>query len=142
MQYLCSGKLSCNFDYFAVVSMCSFFCEAKIVLHFIPCRLTTAEIEARAQSLSLFETLKTDPQLFYEHMTKYVYPTIEGKDLYRLLYYYTLLEQCGCSQYITHAINPECHVKLLKKLKAVAQGMTLIASIFKVVLALYIVSEE
>lgn len=85
--------------------------------------LTTAEIEARVQSLSLFETLKSDPRLFYEHMTKYVYPTIEGKDLYRLLYYYTLLEQCGCSQYITHAINPECHVKLLKKLKAVAQGL-------------------
>nr|DBA25758.1 TPA: hypothetical protein GDO54_010108 [Pyxicephalus adspersus] len=85
--------------------------------------LTTAEIEARAQSLKLFETLKTDPQLFYEHMTKYVYPTIEGKDLHRLLYYYTLLEQCTCSQYVTHAIKPECHMKLLKKLKAVAQGL-------------------
>ncbi|KAM9317014.1 NBAS subunit of NRZ tethering complex [Gastrophryne carolinensis] len=85
--------------------------------------LTTVEIEERAHHLSLFETLKSQPELFYEHMTKYVYPTIEGKDLQRLLYYYTLLEQCGCSQYVKHSIKPDSHVKLLKKLKAVALGL-------------------
>ncbi|XP_068136383.1 NBAS subunit of NRZ tethering complex isoform X2 [Hyperolius riggenbachi] len=85
--------------------------------------LNTAEIEERAQSLGLFNTLKRDPEFFYEHMTKYVYPTIEGKDLQRLLYFYTLLEQCGCSQYVKHPIKPDSHVKLLKKLKAVALGL-------------------
>ncbi|XP_069829255.1 NBAS subunit of NRZ tethering complex isoform X2 [Dendropsophus ebraccatus] len=85
--------------------------------------LSTTEIEARAKSLGLFDTLKTNPEAFYEHMAKYVYPTIEGRDLQRLLYYFTLLENCGCSQYVRHTIKPDSHVKLLKKLKAVASGL-------------------
>ncbi|KAM8953953.1 NBAS subunit of NRZ tethering complex isoform 2-T2 [Pelodytes ibericus] len=85
--------------------------------------LSTSEIEDRAQHLGLFDTLKTVPESFYEHMTKYVYPTIEGRDLQRLLYYFTLLENCGCSQFVKHIIKPDSHVKLLKKLKAVASGL-------------------
>ncbi|KAM3930473.1 NBAS subunit of NRZ tethering complex isoform 2-T2 [Leptodactylus fuscus] len=85
--------------------------------------LSTTQIEERAKSLGLFDTLKTDPEAFYEHMAKYVYPTIEGRDHQRLLYYFTLLENCGCSQYIKHIIKPDSHIKLLKKLKAVASGL-------------------
>ncbi|KAG8445663.1 hypothetical protein GDO86_010442 [Hymenochirus boettgeri] len=85
--------------------------------------LSTAEIEGRAQTLGLLDTLKTNPGSFYEHMTKYVYPTIEGKDLQRLLYYFTLLENCACSQFVKHAIKPDSHIKLIKKLKAVASGL-------------------
>ncbi|XP_071999707.1 NBAS subunit of NRZ tethering complex isoform X2 [Engystomops pustulosus] len=85
--------------------------------------LSTTEIEERAKSLGLFETLKSNPEAFYEHMAKYVYPTIEGRDHQRLLYYFTLLENCGCSQYIPHLIKPDSHIKLLKKLKAVASGL-------------------
>ncbi|XP_030054710.1 NBAS subunit of NRZ tethering complex [Microcaecilia unicolor] len=85
--------------------------------------LSTLEIEERAQNLNLFETLKTNPEAFYEHMAKYVYPSIEGKDHQRLLYYFTLLENYGCPQYVKHAIKPETHIKLLKKLKAVASGL-------------------
>ncbi|XP_044147062.1 LOW QUALITY PROTEIN: neuroblastoma-amplified sequence [Bufo gargarizans] len=84
--------------------------------------LSTTEIEARAKSLGLFDTLKANPEAFCEHMAKYVYPTIEGRDLQRLLYYFTLLENCGCSHYVKH-IKPDSHVKLLKKLKAVASGL-------------------
>ncbi|KAM4772461.1 NBAS subunit of NRZ tethering complex [Rhinophrynus dorsalis] len=85
--------------------------------------LSTTEIEERAQNLGLYDTLKSNPESFYEHMTKYVYPTIEGKDLHRLLYYFTLLESCGCSQFVKHTIKPDSHTKLLKKLKAVASGL-------------------
>lgn len=55
-------------------------------------------------------------------MTKYVLPTVEGTDQGRLLYYYTLLENAGCEPYVTTTIKPESHVKLLKKLRAVANG--------------------
>lgn len=84
--------------------------------------LSTKEIESRSESLGLFGTLKCDPQAFYSHMTKYVLPSVEGTDHSRLLYYYTLLEAAGCEPYVTTAIKPESHVKLLKKLRAVASG--------------------
>lgn len=87
-----------------------------------PTSLSTKEIESRSDFLGLFETLKRDPQAFYTHMTKYVLPTVEGSDLARLLYYYTLLDAAGCEPFITAAIKPESHVKLLKKLRAVAAG--------------------
>uniref|UniRef100_A0A8B9PRA0 NBAS subunit of NRZ tethering complex n=1 Tax=Apteryx owenii TaxID=8824 RepID=A0A8B9PRA0_APTOW len=85
--------------------------------------LSTVEIEERAQSLGLFETLKTDPEALHEHMVKYVFPSIEGRDHQRLLYYFTLLENCGCSEFVKHAVKPETHIRLLKKFKAVAPGL-------------------
>nr|XP_013810514.1 PREDICTED: neuroblastoma-amplified sequence isoform X2 [Apteryx mantelli mantelli] len=86
--------------------------------------LSTVEIEERAQSLGLFETLKTDPEALYEHMVKYVFPSIEGRDHQRLLYYFTLLENCGCSEFVKHAVKPETHIWLLKNFKAVAPGLS------------------
>uniref|UniRef100_A0A667Y811 NBAS subunit of NRZ tethering complex n=1 Tax=Myripristis murdjan TaxID=586833 RepID=A0A667Y811_9TELE len=85
--------------------------------------LSTKDIESRTESLGLFETLKSNPQAFYSHMTKYVLPSVEGTDLGRLLYYYTLLDAAGCKPYVTTHIKPDCHVKLLKKLRAVADGL-------------------
>uniref|UniRef100_A0A1A7XPK9 Neuroblastoma amplified sequence n=1 Tax=Iconisemion striatum TaxID=60296 RepID=A0A1A7XPK9_9TELE len=85
--------------------------------------LSTKDIEARSNSLRLFETLKSEPEAFYSHMTKYVLPTIEGTDMGRLLYYYTLIDAAGCEPYVTTIIKPDSHVKLLKKLRAVANGL-------------------
>ncbi|XP_058468732.1 NBAS subunit of NRZ tethering complex [Solea solea] len=85
--------------------------------------LSTKEIESRSGSLGLFDTLKGNPQDFYSHMTKYVLPTVEGTDLSRLLYYYALLDAAGCEPYVTTTIKPDVHVKLLKKLRAVANGL-------------------
>ncbi|XP_027139762.1 NBAS subunit of NRZ tethering complex [Larimichthys crocea] len=85
--------------------------------------LSTKDIETRSGSLSLFDTLKCDPQAFYSHMTKYVLPTVEGTDQSRLLYYYTLLDAAGCEPYVTTTIKPDSHVRLLKKLRAVANGL-------------------
>uniref|UniRef100_A0A2K5CEZ1 NBAS subunit of NRZ tethering complex n=1 Tax=Aotus nancymaae TaxID=37293 RepID=A0A2K5CEZ1_AOTNA len=85
--------------------------------------LSTLEIENRAQDLHLFETLKTDPEAFHQHMVKYIYPTIGGFDHERLLYYFTLLENCGCAGLEKYAIKPETHIRLLKKFKVVASGL-------------------
>ncbi|XP_078131426.1 NBAS subunit of NRZ tethering complex [Sander vitreus] len=85
--------------------------------------LSTKDIESRSESLGLFDTLKCNPEAFCSHMTKYVLPTVEGSDLDRLLYYYTLLDTAGCEPYVTTTIKPESHVKLLKKLRAVASGL-------------------
>ncbi|XP_044025735.1 neuroblastoma-amplified sequence [Siniperca chuatsi] len=85
--------------------------------------LSTKDIESRSESLGLFDTLKCNPQAFYTHMTKYVLPTVEGADLGRLLYYYTLLDAAGCEPHVTTIIKPDSHVKLLKKLRAVANGL-------------------
>uniref|UniRef100_A0A7N8Y0N8 NBAS subunit of NRZ tethering complex n=1 Tax=Mastacembelus armatus TaxID=205130 RepID=A0A7N8Y0N8_9TELE len=85
--------------------------------------LSTKEIESRSESLGLFDILKHNPQAFYSHMTKYVLPTVEGTDMARLLYYYTLLDAAGCEPYVTTTIKPDSHVKLLKKLRAVASGL-------------------
>ncbi|KAM3861566.1 NBAS subunit of NRZ tethering complex [Diretmus argenteus] len=85
--------------------------------------LSTKDIESRSESLGLFQTLKCNPQAFHSHMTKYVLPSVEGTDLGRLLYYYTLLEAAGCVSHVTAHIKPDSHVKLLKKLRAVANGL-------------------
>uniref|UniRef100_A0A673JN30 Neuroblastoma-amplified sequence N-terminal domain-containing protein n=1 Tax=Sinocyclocheilus rhinocerous TaxID=307959 RepID=A0A673JN30_9TELE len=86
--------------------------------------LSTKDIEDRTEALGLFETLKTNPESFYTHMTKYVYPSIAGTDQLRLLFYFTLLENCGCASYFPQsAMKHDTHLKLLKKLKAVAVGL-------------------
>ncbi|KAI4898258.1 hypothetical protein NFI96_033076, partial [Prochilodus magdalenae] len=86
--------------------------------------LSTKDIESRTESLGLFHTLKINPEAFYTHMSKYVYPSIAGTDLQRLLYYYTLLENCSCNEYLPpSSMTTDTHVKLLKKLKAVANGL-------------------
>ncbi|XP_023558187.1 neuroblastoma-amplified sequence isoform X2 [Octodon degus] len=85
--------------------------------------LPTAEIEKRAQALNLFETLKMDPEAFHRHMAKYIYPTIGGLDHERLLYYFTLLDSCGCAELGNLALKPETHIRLLKKFKVVAAGL-------------------
>uniref|UniRef100_A0A8C4GVG0 NBAS subunit of NRZ tethering complex n=1 Tax=Dicentrarchus labrax TaxID=13489 RepID=A0A8C4GVG0_DICLA len=85
--------------------------------------LSTKDIESRSELLGLFDTLKCNPQAFYSHMTKYVLPSVEGTDQGRLLYYYSLLDAAGCEPYVTTIIKPDSHVKLLKKLRAVANGL-------------------
>uniref|UniRef100_A0A8C6RRE7 Sec39 domain-containing protein n=1 Tax=Nannospalax galili TaxID=1026970 RepID=A0A8C6RRE7_NANGA len=85
--------------------------------------LSTGEIEKRAQTLHLFNTLKTDPESFHKRMVKYIYPTIAGLDHERLLYYFSLLENYGCVDLEKAVIKPETHIRLLKKFKVVASGL-------------------
>lgn len=91
----------------------------------LPFSLSTADIGERAQALHLLETLRTDPEAFHRHMAKYIYPSIGGRDHERLLYYFTLLDSCGCTDQGDSALKPETHVRLLKKLKVVAAGRLL-----------------
>ncbi|XP_069742445.1 NBAS subunit of NRZ tethering complex isoform X2 [Narcine bancroftii] len=85
--------------------------------------LSTAEIESRVQALNLFDVLKTNPEAFHEHMTKYVYPGVAGMDHMRLLYYFTLLESCGCAEFVKQSIKLDTHIKLLKKFKVIAPDL-------------------
>ncbi|XP_072297684.1 NBAS subunit of NRZ tethering complex [Eucyclogobius newberryi] len=85
--------------------------------------LSTKDIESCNDSRGLFDTLKSDPEAFHSHMNKYVLPSVDAKDMGRLLYYYTLLDAAGCHPYVSTAIKPDSHVKLLKKLRAVASGL-------------------
>uniref|UniRef100_A0A4W5M3D7 Uncharacterized protein n=1 Tax=Hucho hucho TaxID=62062 RepID=A0A4W5M3D7_9TELE len=84
--------------------------------------LSTKDIEARVDTLALFDSLKSQPESFHSHMSKYVLTTVEGTDLPRLLYYYALLEECGCGSYCSSIITPDTHIKLLKKLRSVTTG--------------------
>ncbi|XP_055491305.1 NBAS subunit of NRZ tethering complex [Leucoraja erinacea] len=86
--------------------------------------LSTAEIQSRVQTLKLFNVLKSNPEGFHEHMTKYVYPGVDGVDHNRLLYYFTLMENCGCAEFVKQSIKPDTHVKLLKKLKVITPDLS------------------
>uniref|UniRef100_A0A8C5AQW2 NBAS subunit of NRZ tethering complex n=1 Tax=Gadus morhua TaxID=8049 RepID=A0A8C5AQW2_GADMO len=98
-------------------------CMTHLEFLFTDSGLATKDIETRSESLALFSTLKQDPQAFQGHMSKYVLPSVEGTDLGRLLYYYTLLEAAGCGPHVAAQIKPDTHVKLLKKLRAIANGL-------------------
>uniref|UniRef100_A0AAZ3QC43 Neuroblastoma-amplified sequence n=1 Tax=Oncorhynchus tshawytscha TaxID=74940 RepID=A0AAZ3QC43_ONCTS len=84
--------------------------------------LSTKDIEGRVDTLALFDCLKSEPESFHSHMSKYVLTSVEGTDLPRLLYYYTLLEEC-CGSYCSSVITPDTHIKLLKKLRSVTTGL-------------------
>ena len=84
-------------------------------------RLSTSAIETRTQQLDLLPTLLGKPAEFCERMATCIYPTIEGSDHARLIYYFTLLQKSGVEvkgQFLT----PDMHVKLLRKVKAAASS--------------------
>lgn len=71
--------------------------------------------------LNILPTLRSQPADFYIRMQTYVYPGLEGTDHDRLLYYYTLLEGCDAEE----TGNAEMHLRLMKKIKVSAPGVTL-----------------
>eukprot|EP00057_Strongylocentrotus_purpuratus_P023613 XP_011678087.1 PREDICTED: neuroblastoma-amplified sequence [Strongylocentrotus purpuratus] len=84
--------------------------------------LSTAAIEARSHQLDLVATLLERPDNFCERMETCIYPTIEGSDHQRLIYYFTLLHKSG-AEVKGQVITPDMHVKLLKKIKAAASSL-------------------
>ena len=80
--------------------------------------MQTDEIESRMKQLRVLPTLQGDGQVFYDRMSRYVYPGIAGTDHDRLGLYYSLLDD-GHSQGL---VKPSTHVKLLKKVKQAAPG--------------------
>lgn len=125
IQWIIGSVLSCvycvvmHLYYMLIFFFCCFSSPLFFPVYF---SLSTKDIEARSDHLKLFETLKCNPEDFYSHMNKYVLPSIEGSDLGRLLYYHTLIDAAGCEPYVTTTIKPDSHIKLLKKLRAVANG--------------------
>ncbi|XP_070541643.1 NBAS subunit of NRZ tethering complex-like [Ptychodera flava] len=84
--------------------------------------LSTKEIEERVKSLGILPILVKDSKNFYQRSKMYIYPSIEGKDHTRLIYYYTLLDNCDEND-ITEDMKPDLHLKLLKKIKSAMQGL-------------------
>ncbi|XP_038071968.1 neuroblastoma-amplified sequence-like, partial [Patiria miniata] len=82
----------------------------------------TPKLKEYVASLNILPTLASQPADFYDRLNLYVFPTIEGSDHNRLIYYYTLLQSCG-SKVKGGLVTPEVHIKSLKKLKAAAPGL-------------------
>jgi len=78
------------------------------------------ELQTRVNKLGVLETLQSEPEKFCDHMTTYVYPSLEGTNHAMLVYYYYTMQPC--KQVLQGGQTADCHVKLLKKLKAVAVG--------------------
>ena len=71
-------------------------------------------------SLDILPTLKSKPEEFCKRLQAYIYPTLEGCDHARLLYYYTILTGCGIT--LEGGLTADAHVKLLKRVKTVLPG--------------------
>ncbi|XP_072038105.1 NBAS subunit of NRZ tethering complex-like [Amphiura filiformis] len=84
--------------------------------------LPTQEIEARVNKLGIRSTLVSNPTKFYERLQDDVYPTIEGSDHSRLIYFYTLMQFCA-REIEGDKVKPDVHVRALKKLKSAAPGL-------------------
>ncbi|XP_046551537.1 LOW QUALITY PROTEIN: neuroblastoma-amplified sequence-like [Haliotis rubra] len=83
--------------------------------------LTTEKVEERVTRLKILPELTAQPLKFCERMYKYVFPTIEGMDHDRLMYFFQLLDGHDTGQ--IQGQTPDAHVKLLKKIKPVAPGL-------------------
>ena len=81
----------------------------------------TPKLEEYISALGILPTLTSKPIDFADRLNLYVFPTIEGSDHNRLIYYYSLLHKCG-SKIKTGSVTPDTHIKSLKKLKSAAPG--------------------
>ncbi|XP_041364061.1 neuroblastoma-amplified sequence-like isoform X2 [Gigantopelta aegis] len=83
--------------------------------------LSTEEVEERVKSRNILPELVKKPADFCSRLYKYVFPTIDGTDHPRFLYFFSLLS--GLESDVIHGLVPSDHVKLLKKLKSVTPGL-------------------
>ncbi|XP_033750641.1 neuroblastoma-amplified sequence-like [Pecten maximus] len=83
--------------------------------------LTTEEIEDRVGRMGILAVLKERGGDFVGKMSTYVYPSVEGTDHARLLYYYTLMS--GIDTPLAGTLTADTHVKLLKKIKFSSEGL-------------------
>ncbi|XP_069137324.1 NBAS subunit of NRZ tethering complex-like [Argopecten irradians] len=83
--------------------------------------LQTEEIEDRVGRMGIVSVLKERSGDFVGKMSTYVYPSVEGTDHSRLLYYYTLM--LGIDTPLAGTLTADSHVKLLKKIKFSAEGL-------------------
>lgn len=83
-------------------------------------RLSVEDIEERVKAKKILPTLVSRPEQFAERMRTYVYPYLDGTDHMTLIYYFTLLTGVGEADH--GGITADSHLKLLKKIKGVAEG--------------------
>ncbi|XP_021365609.1 neuroblastoma-amplified sequence-like [Mizuhopecten yessoensis] len=94
---------------------------AHLEFLFSDSQLKTEEIEDRVGRMGILSVLKERNENFVTKMTTYVYPSVEGTDQARLLYYYTLMS--GIDTPLAGSLTADAHVKLLKKTKFSAEGL-------------------
>ncbi|KAL5010071.1 hypothetical protein ScPMuIL_012376 [Solemya velum] len=84
--------------------------------------LTVEAVEERVEKMNILPVLTSNSSEFATRMHTYVYPIIADNDYDSLMFYYKLL--CGCEGVVTKGgLSPDSHVKLLKKIKPVAEGL-------------------
>ena len=69
-------------------------------------------------------TLVSQPQELADRMKTRIYPDLDGTDHMILIYYFTLLS--GVKDVNQGGITAENHLKLLRKIKGVAEGKYLV----------------
>ena len=115
---MCAYMYVCmNMILFVWVCMYIYLCNNPYLC--CTCSLNTSQVAQRVKTLGISDSLQSEAR-FPERMRQYVYPTIEGTDHSRLMYYYTLLVDCA---YEGDSISPAQHVALLKKIKSSAPRM-------------------
>ncbi|XP_071954493.1 NBAS subunit of NRZ tethering complex-like isoform X2 [Antedon mediterranea] len=83
--------------------------------------LSIEKVEEKIQIKEILGPLLSKPEEFHARLTSSVYPTIDGRDHSKLLYYFGLLSRCGVNE--NDGVNPDTQLKLLKKLRAAASGL-------------------
>lgn len=91
--------------------------------HLFSSGLDTEKVRQRVAKQGLVAELSKQPSKFTARMEEAVLPAIDGKDLDRLLLYYTLLEPSSTKGGSGEQGQAASHVKLLKKLKGAANGL-------------------
>jgi hypothetical protein len=82
--------------------------------------LSIEEVEERVKNKNIMSTLVSQPQELADRMKTRIYPDLDGNDHMTLIYYFTLLS--GVKDVNQGGITAENHLKLLKKIKGVAEG--------------------
>ncbi|XP_028411208.1 LOW QUALITY PROTEIN: neuroblastoma-amplified sequence-like [Dendronephthya gigantea] len=87
--------------------------------------LSTKQLQERVGEKDLMTTLLTQPEKMISRLQEYIYPSIDGKQLARLLYYFMLFNDCVQSGGLSYEddLDPQMHIRLIKKIKASSQGV-------------------
>ncbi|CDQ98350.1 unnamed protein product [Oncorhynchus mykiss] len=83
--------------------------------------LSTKDIEGRVDTLALFDSLKSEPESFHSHMSKYVLTSVEGTDLPRYkhsfilhcLSQWFLILSSGTRPYFTIVLHRQIEVRIV-----------------------------
>lgn len=88
--------------------------------HLFDTELPTAQLEKHVLDKGMMKILLQQSEEFVKRMNQSVFLTVNGCDHDRLLFYFSLIEQCTS---VKECKDATTHIKLLKKLKGSAAGL-------------------